>query len=193
MRKGCSAFILAVTVWATLCIAVKEAFSYEVNGLHPINPVFSYDPTGSNIDAGALVAEGVNAWNDITRSLTVRLTSASGAANLCDTGKLDGYNTISWGYNTLGYLAITCWNLRTGECDILISPNYEPADLRQIVAHEIGHCLGLNHSADSNALMWPTVPLNAPPVLLPQADDRNGVCAIYGGCYRAYTSVSYDN
>jgi predicted Zn-dependent protease len=49
--------------------------------------------------------------------------------------------------------------------------------LYQVVLHEIGHALGLNHSSDPNAIMYPTLgPLNQ----TLDASDIAGIDAIYG-------------
>ena len=49
--------------------------------------------------------------------------------------------------------------------------------LYQVVLHEIGHALGLNHSTDPNAVMYPTLgPLNQ----TFDASDIAGIDAIYG-------------
>ncbi|NXE51503.1 MMP1 collagenase, partial [Casuarius casuarius] len=49
-----------------------------------------------------------------------------------------------------------------------------------VIAHELGHSLGLSHSTDSGALMYPTYSYTDPKEFhLPQ-DDINGIQAIYG-------------
>ncbi|PJZ77492.1 matrixin family metalloprotease [Leptospira neocaledonica] len=45
------------------------------------------------------------------------------------------------------------------------------------VTHELGHATGLNHSADSSAIMYPTVNVF---VNKPATDDINGIRSIYG-------------
>jgi hypothetical protein len=49
-------------------------------------------------------------------------------------------------------------------------------NLVSVALHETGHALGLNHSADSTALMWET----DRGILWPQADDVAGIWALYG-------------
>ncbi|XP_025890740.1 interstitial collagenase-like [Nothoprocta perdicaria] len=49
-----------------------------------------------------------------------------------------------------------------------------------VIAHELGHSLGLSHSTDPGALMYPTYSYTDPKEFhLPQ-DDINGIQAIYG-------------
>ena len=61
-------------------------------------------------------------------------------------------------------------------------------DVRSVLTHEIGHALGLAHSPDPAATMYPTLAGRAWRSL--EADDRAGVCALYpgkgsGGCDEA--------
>lgn len=51
-------------------------------------------------------------------------------------------------------------------------------DLVTVAAHEFGHSLGLRHSTDSSALMWP-YPANHGRFLSP--DDIAGIQSLYGG------------
>ena len=51
-----------------------------------------------------------------------------------------------------------------------------------IITHELGHVLGLDHSNDSNAIMFPTVNNTCSGGAHSLgSDDRNGIVAIYGG------------
>lgn len=54
-------------------------------------------------------------------------------------------------------------------------------DLVTVAAHEFGHSLGLRHSTDSSALMWP-YPANHGRFLSP--DDIAGIQSLYGGSGR---------
>uniref|UniRef100_A0A8D2JH90 Matrix metallopeptidase 27 n=1 Tax=Varanus komodoensis TaxID=61221 RepID=A0A8D2JH90_VARKO len=54
-------------------------------------------------------------------------------------------------------------------------------DLRLVAAHEIGHALGLAHSNDPRALMFPNYkPLEDPTAFPLSRDDIDGIQAIYG-------------
>ena len=53
-------------------------------------------------------------------------------------------------------------------------------NLLLVAAHEFGHALGLDHSRDRRALMYPTYRyVNTNRYRLPD-DDRRGVQALYG-------------
>ncbi|NXL93365.1 MMP8 collagenase, partial [Alectura lathami] len=49
-----------------------------------------------------------------------------------------------------------------------------------VLAHELGHSLGLSHSNDPGALMYPTYAYTDPDEFLLPQDDIDGIQAIYG-------------
>ncbi|XP_008054157.1 neutrophil collagenase [Carlito syrichta] len=57
------------------------------------------------------------------------------------------------------------------------SANY---NLFLVAAHEFGHSLGLSHSSDPGALMYPNYAFREPSTYLLPQDDINGIQAIYG-------------
>jgi hypothetical protein len=73
----------------------------------------------------------------------------------------------------------------TLEADVVFQDGTEcffrdnPSGLEEVMAHELGHTLGLAHSADKSSLMWPDVHNDARGARLAD-DDRQAVSAIYG-------------
>ncbi|MBI5433635.1 MAG: matrixin family metalloprotease [Planctomycetes bacterium] len=66
-------------------------------------------------------------------------------------------------------------------------------DLQGVATHELGHALGLNHSADSNATMYAVVTAGALHWRSLESDDAAGVQAIYGARSAAKPSIdTYD-
>ncbi|XP_032977761.1 neutrophil collagenase [Rhinolophus ferrumequinum] len=57
------------------------------------------------------------------------------------------------------------------------SKNY---NLFLVAAHEFGHSLGLSHSSDPGALMYPNYAFNEPSTYALPQDDINGIQALYG-------------
>ncbi|KAM4788409.1 stromelysin-1-like isoform 1-T1 [Cyanocitta cristata] len=66
-----------------------------------------------------------------------------------------------------------------GDADIMISFAARGTNLFYVAAHEFGHSLGLYHSKDPNALMYPVYRKFDPSVLLHQ-DDITGIQYLYG-------------
>jgi hypothetical protein len=51
-------------------------------------------------------------------------------------------------------------------------------DVQTVSLHEIGHCLGLQHSSDSDAVMYPIIPANTERRIL-QSDDLTQLRSLY--------------
>lgn len=65
-----------------------------------------------------------------------------------------------------------------------------------MAAHEFGHSLGLSHSNDPGALMYPTYSYREPNTFVLPRDDVNGIQALYGNETRgrgSYTLNYYWN
>lgn len=64
----------------------------------------------------------------------------------------------------------------------LVSYGFYPTgyNLFIVLAHELGHSLGLSHSNDPGALMYPTYSYTDPNEFLLPQDDIDGIQAIYG-------------
>ncbi|GMI97911.1 hypothetical protein like AT1G59970 [Hibiscus trionum] len=58
------------------------------------------------------------------------------------------------------------------------NPSWSQVDLESVAVHEIGHNLGLGHSQDPNAIMFPTFQAGTTKRNLGQ-DDINGIRALY--------------
>ncbi|XP_012626025.1 neutrophil collagenase [Microcebus murinus] len=58
--------------------------------------------------------------------------------------------------------------------------NFNNYNLFLVAAHEFGHSLGLAHSSDAGALMYPNYAFSEPSTYTLPQDDINGIQAIYG-------------
>ena len=52
-------------------------------------------------------------------------------------------------------------------------------DLDSLLTHEAGHLLGLGHTRDTNATMFPGYKLGSVELRTPEADDIAGLCSVY--------------
>lgn len=64
------------------------------------------------------------------------------------------------------------FGLTTGDTDV-------QTDLLSVVTHEAGHFIGLSHSLDSEATMWPNYTTMDIKLRTLAVDDINAVCAVY--------------
>lgn len=179
--------------------AIREEFLNQNPGVSEVGVVASYvltsvvrEPqvTMSYNGAGApsaaaaprqLVVDGLLGWNNVTPAFQFEYGGATSASShICGGDARDGVNLIKWGPQEGGILAMACWAWPTetlpSECDIVVDPDHDwvnEHDLRGVVLHEAGHCAGLGHSDDPNAVMRDSRRA------LTQ-DDIDGLCAIYG-------------
>uniref|UniRef100_A0A3Q3F7W3 Matrix metalloproteinase-14 n=1 Tax=Labrus bergylta TaxID=56723 RepID=A0A3Q3F7W3_9LABR len=68
----------------------------------------------------------------------------------------------------------------SGIADIMISFGSRCYVLFMVAAHEFGHSLGLSHSDDAGALMYPLYSFNKPETFVLPRDDINGIQSLYG-------------
>ena len=128
---------------------------------------------------------------------------ATGAGTgACGGGGTDGQNTVGWAVQSGSVLAVTCSWYNGGspfgaaaEFDMQIDPDWTwttggaaNIDLQSVITHEFGHALGLNHSADGSAVMYPSYSAGSTKRSL-AADDLAGIVAIYGTAGGAATTT----
>ncbi|HSO75357.1 MAG TPA: matrixin family metalloprotease [Blastocatellia bacterium] len=173
----------------------------ETDSGSPVN--FLLNSNNSPIAGGgtAEIARAMNAWSQSGAGIRLQVTGQTGSCGLTS----DGVNTISFNdcLNELdppsgcsGVLAQTrvWWTNETSvvngrtfsrliETDVVFNKGMEcflgnTANLAETACHELGHAIGLGHSADSAAIMWGLVRGNGRDATL-GADDKEGVLAIY--------------
>jgi len=169
-----------------------QAISYYVN------------PNGSPIAGGAAaeIIRAMTAWTNQSGA-SIRLQQA-GQTSSCGIS-VNGVNSISFGdcLNQLdppvgctGVVALTGISYtqepkvvagvsfnRLIEADTVFNKGMDcflatSSNLAEIACHELGHSIGLDHSADSTAIMWPTAHGRGRDATL-GADDKAGVLSIY--------------
>ena len=147
----------------------------------------------ASIDVPALIADAASVWNDVATSTvkvsyggtTTSTTYAAPTTVYCETNfqTVTGANQNSVpgaaavvppavGGNISSALLVL--NASAGSANIAL---YNQTSLKMILAHEIGHVLGLGHSQDSSALMYYSG--NGKTNLTLAQDDIDGISYLY--------------
>jgi outer membrane protein assembly factor BamB len=154
--------------------------------------------TNGEFDA---VQAAVNTWNNVGCNWADFSYQGTTSAT---PGARDGLNIIGWLPDDQSPCpgVVACapfWssNGRMLEADIVFDENKTYSiggvyDIQAITTHEFGHNLGLNHSENSGAVMFPTYPGGTRWRTLTQ-DDIDGICALYSNQAPSLPSLSSPN
>jgi predicted Zn-dependent protease len=187
--------LLSLVATAALALPAHPAtrLTYQLNGT-PVPVVWqsSSFPLHYAVDRRVLaakpgmddaIARAVGEWMSVAEaSITFQ---PDGAVDGVKAGK-DGKNSITLVDDLFAnqhYLAVTTnWYDDTGhlsEADIQIDGGTPAAgyDMQQLIAHELGHLLGLDHSAVLSAVMYPYIGKSGVPSL--DSDDIVAITALY--------------
>lgn len=150
-------------------------------------------PSGLTGELAALNA-AANSWTAAGASFTYTGGgTGSGNTGACSGSGLDGANTLGWAPQSGAVLAVTCtWYGQSSnpgnaiEFDMQIDPGWDwttgssiNIDLQSVILHELGHALGLGHSADSSAVMFASYCQGCNKRAL-APDDIAGITSLYG-------------
>lgn len=123
--------------------------------------VFLYDPSWNSLWAAEWpLIDGLNVWNFVSPVVHNAYMGwhFTGGTSVC-TGQYDGLNVISWTDLPPGVVAMACRAGNLSECDIVIGrgPLWElgALDFVNTIAHEVGHCMGFEHSDAEDSIMRP--------------------------------------
>lgn len=202
-RHGCGA-VAALAVVAGLSAPAAPAYAYLTNGKHWDSlPVRVYvNPAGapdfSPLTLEDVIQQSLDAWNDVGCSNFQFVYAGETDAK----GEVDGKNVIYWENDPSKWmaadeaagatmhhpavpdpetvevdLALNGFDFQwvVGGADALTTDVLDPAS---VITHELGHWLGLGHSADQFATMYYAhLPETMQATL--EADDKNGLCTLY--------------
>ena len=192
MKSRARNAVLVAAVYALLSLVfVPQAYGYTLTGQH-IGADLWYRPyVEFTAESREGMRQAMSTWNKYLPvgqracfdNTSHYLTSYPQNDGLCRIYKthLGDFNYVA--QNTWWYNPATG---ATSSSDIDINANYSWAngaapgryDVQTIVLHEIGHSVGLDHSGNSNAVMYAYAYTNTTKRSL-HSDDINGVQSIY--------------
>ncbi len=182
---------LSMLVFSAALVSSAQAWTSWGTKDGNAHMVASADPGGWNGDTGVYQAyiRAAGSWNKQTCS-NFRFTADDPALQDRDKRR-DGKNHIEFGRAGSGALAVTYLqnNSSNRECDMVIGddikwrvkgwPRLTEFDLESVVVHEMGHMLGLGHSAESEATMYYAVGPGDDRGRTLHQDDIDGICSLY--------------
>ena len=185
------AFVLLGSSWtsgeATIQVDIEAS---NPAGSNPPNVVAS-GPSTAQLDAAYI--DAINIWTN-NSSFQYSADVSSGAVDPCVSPSMAAGSGVkfasttcmgSFGSSTLAVQQT--WftgssTTKTGTIfkntiawDIYSGPWTGVPEFKRVAVHELGHGLGLDHSSDSGAIMWPT----SGNIETPQADDLAGAASLY--------------
>jgi hypothetical protein len=149
------------------------------------------DSSGQPVNGQSALAATQSTWNNAGSSFRfVNGGTTSTCPSLvpgCPGGQqFDGQNGAGWAALEEGTLGVTVYNPSIDEADMGINTGYAwnlgcqelstSFDLQTVILHENGHVVGLDHSSDINAIMYPSYQQANCSL---GTDDINGIRALY--------------
>jgi hypothetical protein len=150
-----------------------------------------YNPSGQPVNGQSALGATMTTWNNAgSRFRFVNGGTTSTCPSLvpgCPGGQqFDGQNGVGWAALEDGTLGVTVYSTSIDEADMGINTRYPwnlgcqelptSYDLQTVLLHENGHVVGLDHSNDINAIMYPSYQQANCSL---GTDDVNGIRALY--------------
>lgn len=147
----------ALEAWATQCDGGEATMAFSAYKTTSCSRAV-YNRDGAN--ANAIVFRDGGAWEHEN-----------------ELGNTLGYTTVSFSVVTGEiYGADIELNNTDGQLGVPEAPG--AYDLRSVVTHELGHVLGIGHSVDEDAVMYPSLEVGAERHSLGE-DDHGAICDVY--------------
>lgn len=158
-------------ILVSVCLLLTS-LGYAYNLMGPKWPAFpvgyAINPSGGVAGNESSIQAGFSTWealSGVTVSFGYGGTTSRGIG-------FDGFNTVAWGtsINTAGTLAVTLvWGVGSPnivEADMEFNTGFawstnapmfpSPYDIQTVALHEAGHFIGIDHTSDTSAIMYPS-------------------------------------
>lgn len=174
-------------------VAPHAHAAYAFTGLtwDTLPAVQSHNPAGAPVDVAGTLQATQATWSTVSgsrfrMSYGGTTTRCPSLANSCS-GGLDGFNDVGWERQASNVLGVTSYSISPDEADMALNVRQpwslgcrdtSGVDLQTVLLHENGHVVGLDHSNDPGAIMYPSyggVQCDL------GADDEAGMRALYPG------------
>lgn len=182
------AYVLSGSYWASGETGV--VIDLDISNPAGTNPPNVVSGGPSNTELEAAYIEAMDLWTT-TSTFRYKLSSAGGSSAPCSSGTngmsfasvscSGAFGSTTLAVQTTYYNTNTNLNTRTittfnnnKQWDIYSGNWNGVAEFRRVAVHELGHGLGLNHSANGSIMYF-----QSGNVETPQADDLAGVAALY--------------
>ncbi|XP_020739074.2 neutrophil collagenase isoform X2 [Odocoileus virginianus] len=146
--------------------------------------IVNYTPNLTRMDIEALIEEAFKVWSDVSPLTFNRTLDKEADIQISFAQKDHGDNSPFDGPDGILAHAFQPGPGIGGDVHFDAEETWtktpENYNLFPVAAHEFGHSLGLAHSSDPGALMYPNYAFSDPSTYTLHQDDINGIQAIYG-------------
>ncbi|XP_016062204.1 PREDICTED: neutrophil collagenase isoform X1 [Miniopterus natalensis] len=146
--------------------------------------IISYTPQLSKTDVEAAIQKAFQVWSDPSPLSFTMVSQGKADIEISFVQRAHGDNSPFDGPNGILAHAFQPGQGIGGDAHFDAEETWtktsENYNLFLVAAHEFGHSLGLSHSSDPGALMYPNYAFNEPNTYSLPQDDINGIQAIYG-------------
>ncbi|XP_078513135.1 matrix metalloproteinase-18-like [Lissotriton helveticus] len=146
--------------------------------------ILNYTPDLARADVDTAIQKAFKVWSDVTPLTFTQIYYGTADIQISFAAREHGdYNPFDGPYGTLAHAYAPGTGIG-GDAHFDEDENWSKGsagtNLFLVAAHEFGHSLGLSHSNDKKALMFPTYSYTDPARFRLPKDDVNGIQAIYG-------------